>query len=208
MLTRGFRRQQKRAHLIRIWSESITTNQTIIAATVAAFIQAEEPPEIFPCAQFNFNAISNDEYIKNFCFNKTQVQALAKLFEMEGIRTRERTVATGVEVLYIVLYKLAVPLRWCDLERFFGRKASDLTNLFLHVLDYLDKRYHDLLYFRHVYAAQNLQTYADAVFDAGGFMQNVWAFVDGTVRGINGGNTISDSFHLAPPSLHEYLKRT
>ncbi|ETP15685.1 hypothetical protein F441_09609 [Phytophthora nicotianae CJ01A1] len=52
------------------------------------------------------------------------------------------------------------------------------------MLTLLDDKYAKLLYFNESYVVRNLQAYADAVFDAGGLLQNVWAFIDGTVRGI------------------------
>ncbi|EGZ26525.1 hypothetical protein PHYSODRAFT_292855 [Phytophthora sojae] len=142
-----------------------------------------KPSEQLPRAPFNFNGLSN-ECIDRFRFDKAQLATLVKLFDLGAIRTRERTAATGVEGLCIVLYKLAVPIRWSDLESFFGRNSSGLSNLFLHVLELLDSKFSDLLHFNHEYAAESLQAYADAVFDAGGLLQNVWAFVDGTVRGV------------------------
>ncbi|KAK1941331.1 hypothetical protein P3T76_007197 [Phytophthora citrophthora] len=141
-------------------------------------------PEATFHAPFNFNSLSNDQCIDKIRFEKHQVVELVILLGVEGIRTRERSVASGVEGICIVLYKLAVPVRWVDLEDFFGRDASGLSNIFLHVLTYIDKKYDRLLYVYHDYVAQNLQDYADAVFDAGGLLQNVWAFIDGTVRGI------------------------
>ncbi|EGZ17841.1 hypothetical protein PHYSODRAFT_503102, partial [Phytophthora sojae] len=163
-----------------------------------------------PRAPFSFNGLSNDECIDKFRFDKTQLATLVKLFDLGAIRTRERTAATGVEGLCIVLYKLAVPMRWSDLESFFGRNSCGLSNLFLHVLELLDSKFSDLLYFNHDYAAENLQAYADAVFDAGGLLQIVWAFVDGTVRGIcrpTARNVRRDGKYLSQKSVYNGHKR-
>ncbi|DAZ94199.1 TPA: hypothetical protein N0F65_000426 [Lagenidium giganteum] len=59
-----------------------------------------------------------------------------------------------------------------------------------------------LLAFNHGYAAQNVHRYADAIFDAGGSMQNVWAFMDGTVRGI-----CRPKNHLRQQSVYNGHKR-
>ncbi|ETP15684.1 hypothetical protein F441_09608 [Phytophthora nicotianae CJ01A1] len=48
--------------------------------------------------------------------NEALIVELVTLFGLEGIRTRERTAATGAEGLCILLYKLAVPVGWVDLE--------------------------------------------------------------------------------------------
>ncbi|OWZ13887.1 hypothetical protein PHMEG_00012713 [Phytophthora megakarya] len=41
-----------------------------------------------------------------------------------------------------------------------------------------------------------------------GSMYRIGVLLNNCLTCANGGNTISDYFHLAPPSLHEYLKRT
>ncbi|ETP44713.1 hypothetical protein F442_08745 [Phytophthora nicotianae P10297] len=144
----------------------------VISAALFSFLATELPVEAARRAPYNFNALSNDQCVERFRFTKVQIVELVTLFGLEGIRTRERTAATGAEGLCILLYKLAVPMfKWS-------------IKYFLHMLTLLDDKYAKLLYFNDSYVVQNLQAYADAVFDAGGLLQNVWAFIDGTVRGI------------------------
>ncbi|ETI53405.1 hypothetical protein F441_03643 [Phytophthora nicotianae CJ01A1] len=195
---------------MRVWSEASQTNQVVLAATIAQYFYAELPPQHHFRVPFNFNALSSADCVSKFRFGKAQIESLVSLFALDAIRTRERTAANGVEGLCIVLYKLAIPLRWKDLESFFGRTESGLSNLFLHVLDHLESKFADLLYFNHEYAANHVQTYADAVFDAGGSMQNVWAFVDGTVRGIcrpKARNSQRDGKYRSQKSVYNGHKR-
>ncbi|ETI35502.1 hypothetical protein L914_17468 [Phytophthora nicotianae] len=103
---------------------------------------------------------------------------------IRDIVTRERTRATVIEALCVVLYKLAVPVRWEDVREFFGRSPSGLSNIFLHQLDVLEAQYADLVLLTHEIAASRLFEYARAVFDVGSPYTNIWAFIDGTVRGI------------------------
>ncbi|KAG6959563.1 hypothetical protein JG687_00008707 [Phytophthora cactorum] len=148
--------------------QAILEGNTIVSAAISTFLSTARPPEVTLRAPFNFNSLSNEECINKFRFEMHQIVQVVQLFELEGIQTRERTTSSGVEGLCIVLYKLTVPIRWVDLESFFGRDSSGLSNLFLHVLVYIDTKYARLLMFNHACVAQNLQSYADAVFDAGG----------------------------------------
>ncbi|ETN09097.1 hypothetical protein PPTG_11143 [Phytophthora nicotianae INRA-310] len=183
-LTSRVRRHHKAVFLFRLWRQAMDEGNAVISAALFSFLATELPVEAARRAPYNFNALSNDQCVERFRFTKVQVVELVTLFGLEGIRTRERTAATGAEGLCILLYKLAVPVRWVDLKEAFGRDSSGLSNIFLHMLTLLDDKYAKLLYFNDSYVVQNLQAYADAVFDAGGLLQNVWAFIDGTVRGI------------------------
>ena len=42
----------------------------------------------------------------------------------------QRTHATGMEVLMILLRRLVYPARWCDLVPFFGRSGSEFSLIF------------------------------------------------------------------------------
>ncbi|OWZ01525.1 hypothetical protein PHMEG_00027065, partial [Phytophthora megakarya] len=117
---------------------------------------------------------------------------------------------TGVEGLCVVLYRLAVPLRWVDMEETFRRHSSELSNLFLHVLQLLDKRLKRIVYFNREYAAQHLDDYAEALFRAGDVLTNIWAFIDITVRGIcrpTTRNASRDGNFLSQHSVYSGHKR-
>ncbi|DAZ95569.1 TPA: hypothetical protein N0F65_005885, partial [Lagenidium giganteum] len=137
-------------------------------------------------------------------FSKAEIETLVTLFGLiAGVRTREGTKASGGEALYIVLHKLAAPVRWIDLTRLYGRSTSGMSNIFTHTVDHIDNRYRQLRAFNHEYAAPNVHRYADAIFDVGGSMQNVWAFIDGTVRGI-----CRPKKHLRQQSVYNGHKNT
>ncbi|OWZ09616.1 hypothetical protein PHMEG_00017652 [Phytophthora megakarya] len=76
-----------------------------------------------------------------FRFMKEQLVQLGRAIALKGITTKEGTRATVVEGLCVVLYRLAVPLRWVDMEETFGRHSCGLSNMFLHVLQLLDKHF-------------------------------------------------------------------
>jgi hypothetical protein len=109
---------------------------------------------------------------------------LVELMGLKDITTRERTRATAVEALCVVLYRLAVPVCGRELEDCFGRSETGVSNIFLHLLELLDSRYRDLLAFDADIVANRLTTNASAIFDAGTPYTNLRCFIDGTVRGI------------------------
>ena len=49
----------------------------------------------------------------------------------------QRTHATGMEALMILLRRLVYPARWCDLVPFFGRSGSELSLIFNTVCFYV-----------------------------------------------------------------------
>ncbi|ETP27956.1 hypothetical protein F442_22758 [Phytophthora nicotianae P10297] len=165
-LTSSVRRHHKAVVLFRLWRQAMDEGNAVISAALFSFLATELPVEAARRAPYNFNSLSNDQCVERFRFTKVQIVELVTLFGLEGIRTRERAAATGAEGLCILL------------------DSSGLSNIFLHMLTRLDDKYAKLLYFNESYVVQNLQAYADDVFDAGGLLQNVWAFIDGTARGI------------------------
>ena len=53
----------------------------------------------------------------------------------EYYRAEQRTKASGMEALMILLRRLAYPNRWCDLVGIFGRSESQLSLIFKKVFN-------------------------------------------------------------------------
>ena len=74
-----------------------------------------------------------------FRFLKEDMQRLADALDIPGhYICRQRTIATGMEALMILLRRLVYPNRWCDLVAVFGRSESELSLIFNEVI-YYDK---------------------------------------------------------------------
>ncbi|ETP45982.1 hypothetical protein F442_07710 [Phytophthora nicotianae P10297] len=71
-----------------------------------------------------------------------------------------------------------------ELQDYFGRSGSGISNIFLHTLNFLDVKYKKLLAFGGHIAATRLCVYENAIFEVGSPYTNIWSFIDGTVRGI------------------------
>lgn len=102
----------------------------------------------------------------------------------EIIRTQDRVCCGREEALAIVLYRMNYPNKWSRMVRVFGRSATALCMIFQHVCRLLFIRYRAKLHFDMQYIIPNLQRFSSAIHAAGGAMNNVWAFIDGTARRI------------------------
>ncbi|KAF0706797.1 hypothetical protein AaE_013942 [Aphanomyces astaci] len=64
----------------------------------------------------------------------------------------------------------------------FGRSQSGLCNIFLHVLDHIHNEFDEIIFLDRDRISAQLVEYSNAIIAKGGEVQNVWAFIDGTVR--------------------------
>ncbi|KAG6954529.1 hypothetical protein JG687_00011762, partial [Phytophthora cactorum] len=170
--------------LISALATSKEASQFVEEAVLFAGLSCMPLPRHRMRVPFSFNALSDSVCTSRFRFDKSEMCILVKLLKITDITTRERTKATAMEALCVLLYKLAVPIRWEDIEDFFGRSSSGLSNIFVHVLDVLDRKFSKLRLFNHEIAASSIEEYARAVFYAGSPYTNLWCFIDGTVRGV------------------------
>lgn len=183
-IARGVPRHFKEAYLYQRWVYALEAGNTLEAAAIFATLASKSPAQPSLRVPFNFNALSDADCVHRFRFDKSELLMLMELMGLSDIVTRERTAATAIEALCVLLYRLAVPARWHDLSGFFGRSASGLSNIFLHLLNNLDSRYENLAAFSSGIVSERLAVYADAIFVAGAPYPNVWCFIDGTVRGV------------------------
>ncbi|KAF0729938.1 hypothetical protein Ae201684P_014315 [Aphanomyces euteiches] len=121
--------------------------------------------------------------MSKFRFNRMDIMRLIHCFGLPDIvLTPERTRCSSVEAVCILLRRLAVADRWIDIIDLFGRSISAMSNIFLFTIDHLHARFKRILYLDHDRVAQRLQTFCDAIKCKGAEIDNVWAFIDGTVR--------------------------
>ena len=92
---------------------------------------------------------------------------------------------TAMEGMCVVLRRLSYPCRLKDLEETFGRRRTDLSEIFNSTVLFLYNQWRDLLTtLAHPWLSpERLALYADAVADQC-TLSNVWGFIDGTVRPI------------------------
>jgi hypothetical protein len=85
----------------------------------------------------------------------------------KNIICNNRTVASGVEGVCIVLRRLAYPCRLEDLVPVLGRTKVEISYIFNHVIDYLYYTHNHLLsdLSRDWLSYEHLRNYAEAVSD-------------------------------------------
>ena len=67
----------------------------------------------------------------NYRFQKSDIPILARALSLPAVyRCEQRTKATGIEALLILLRRLAYPNRLVDLVKIFGRSKTELSLIF------------------------------------------------------------------------------
>ncbi|KAF0701891.1 hypothetical protein AaE_016260 [Aphanomyces astaci] len=134
-----------------------------------------------PNVSFTLETFSYADCVEKFRFTKTTLRSLANFLRIPArVVTAERTACSAVEALCILLRRFAVPDRWSDLMSMFGRSRSGLYNIFLHVLDHIHNEFANIIFLDRIGA--KLADFSQAIVDKGGEVENVWAFIDETVR--------------------------
>ena len=91
---------------------------------------------------------------------------------------------SGVEVLCLVLKRLAYPCRYVDLQEFFNRPKTECNVFFLMGINFIYRNFSSRLtdWNQPWLTLPAIQNYCNAVFASGAPLRNCWGFVDGTVR--------------------------
>ncbi|XP_078378299.1 uncharacterized protein LOC144661419 isoform X1 [Oculina patagonica] len=95
----------------------------------------------------------------------------------------QRTNATGMEALMILLGRLAYPNRWCDLVTIFGRTESELSLIFNKIVDDLHDRFSNLLDTLDL-VWLDPELFSQTIHTKGAPLEQCWGFIDGTPRPI------------------------
>ena len=102
------------------------------------------------------------------------------------IITNNRLRATGVDALCMLLRRLSYPNRLVEHIRLFGRSDDEISRFCSHVAAHLYSNFKGL--FSNLNARRliprKLKELSQAISAQGAPLQNVWGFVDGTVRPI------------------------
>ncbi|XP_031554794.1 uncharacterized protein LOC116291725 [Actinia tenebrosa] len=134
--------------------------------------------------RLNFQDITDADCETMFRFQKNDMEHLLDCLQIpEHFVCSQRTKATGMEALMILLRRLAYPNRWCDLVPIFGRPESELSLIFNKVLDDIYDR------FKHLLESLDLiwldpQLFSQVIYDKGAPLEQCWGFIDGTPRPI------------------------
>lgn len=129
----------------------------------------------------HLDRLDDSECMELFRFKKGDIHLLARLLKLpEKYVCENRTTASGIEGLLILLRRLTYPNRLCELEKEFGRSKTELSLLFNVVLKDLYDRFHHKVTSLEQANWLDLQGYSRAIQARGSPVPNCWGFIDGT----------------------------
>ena len=135
---------------------------------------------------FDFDAITDAEFLAEMRFEKNDIIRLANAMNIPDEITCFFYNDISVdkhEALCILLKRLAYPCRYSDMIPRFGRQVPQLCMIFNQMIDFVHTHWSHLLedWVKPWLSPQSLRTYADVIHGKGA-LDNVWGFIDGTVR--------------------------
>ena len=134
--------------------------------------------------RFRLDELTDVQAKSYFRSKKDDIQLLAHHLGIpDRFILKNRCRVSGIEGLCILLRRLTYPNSFCDLERFFGRPISTLSFGVKAVLNFLyDNHHHRLTTFDQPWFVTRLREYAHRISEKGSTLNNLFGFVDGTVR--------------------------
>ncbi|XP_070178250.1 uncharacterized protein [Littorina saxatilis] len=160
-------------------------DQLLDLAVLCQIFRPNARPELL-CEEFDLFGMPEYFVRKYMRFrNAHDVMTMCDLLQMPAeMQAANGTKTSGLEVLCIVLRRLAYPCRFADLCAIFPRNEPELCLLFnLGIHHIYDNFHHKLTAFNQPWvAAPELLRYCQAIARKGAPLQNCWGFIDGTVR--------------------------
>ena len=94
-------------------------------------LKLKERKQHMKSINFNLNAYSNEECLKQFRFFPAEIKKVSDIIGFSGGCTaRSRYACDQLTPCCIILRRLAAPCRWLDLEPIFGMRLSVLSEVF------------------------------------------------------------------------------
>ena len=137
--------------------------------------------------RFVLEEMEESECLVQFRFKKEDIYNLAVALRLPAdFRCANGVVVDSIEALCTCLKRMAYPCRYADLVPRFGRPVPQLCMITNKVIDFMVDTHGQLLRSlnQSFLSRENLQRYADAIYQKGAALDNCWGFIDGTVRPI------------------------
>ena len=136
-----------------------------------------------------FNNMSDGECLRNFRFQKCDIWRMVNVVGWPSSEThteRNRYSTNPLLSTCIVLNRLSNPSRWYDVEPFFGKHSSHLSEIFWETLEsfYVKRKHLILGPISRSFLQNRAKMYAECVASAGSMLQYCVGFIYGTVIGI------------------------
>ena len=136
--------------------------------------------------KFDLDLLNEDECKSEFRFNKRDIYRLCDVFDIpDQIKVYNGVIFDKEEALCIFLKRFAYPCRCQDLMLRFGHRAvPQLCMISNHIQNVIFDTWGSLL--RNIQqnwlSRQNLELFAEAIFNKGAPLDNCWGFVNATTR--------------------------
>ena len=127
--------------------------------------------------RLDIEKLTNDQCRTMFRFDRDDIKILCHALKIpEKIICENRTTATNIEGLCIVLRRLAYPCRLDDLEPVFGKSKAEISHIFNYVLDFLYTMHSHLLsdLNRSWLSQEHLEEFANSVSARNALLDNCW----------------------------------
>ena len=136
--------------------------------------------------RFALDNYTDDQAWNYFRFFPEDIRNLVRELNLPPrFRVSNGCVASGLDVLCMVLRRFVYPNRLVELEPFFGRPFTTISMFVNEMVDFLFEQHQQRLKLDNPWMDQHhLQLYADTIADKGAPLDNVIGFIDGTVRPI------------------------
>lgn len=140
--------------------------------------------ELVPDFRLDILSMPDDEALDHFRFTSSDLERLLVHLQIpDPVITKEGVRATPLEALAVCLRRMVFPQRWIDMAGMFGRAPSTLCHIFYYIVEHIDAKFSDLLYFDENRITANLDRYCRAIAAKNpDHIDGVWGFIDGTVR--------------------------
>lgn len=138
---------------------------------------------------FNLSMMTDRSCLELFRFNHANLNKIVPLLawpEAKRRTTRNAYRTTPTIAACVLLRRLATPARWVDLEVLFGKFAAQLAEIFREALQLFLSAQGELLTgdIPQGFFSTNAERYSQRVYGKCLALENVVAFIDGTVLGI------------------------
>ena len=178
--------RETREHLLLAWNINLISDEEYL---LLYDVNTSHNPDFnyWIYEAFDFESIPADDCYTEFRFEKNDILRLKEVLQIPDeivcFNYNDITV-NGLEALCIFLKRLSYPSRFSDLIARFGRSVPQLCMIFIHALEFIDTQWRHLLedLNQRWLAPVQLQSFVEAIHCKGAALDNVWGFIDGTLK--------------------------
>ncbi|GAV00308.1 hypothetical protein RvY_11176 [Ramazzottius varieornatus] len=163
---------------VLLMSKALSYEETVLMLSLP---KVERPLRI----PFDLNAIDNSDIWEWFHFTRENIPRLKEGFGIpDAVSLENKSLFDGVEILCILLGRLAYPSRYTTLKLIYRRSKPELSMAFSWIVGHVESKFRHLLTSLDLFwlKAADISLFCKAVRRKGAPLRAVWGFIDGTFR--------------------------